>query len=155
MGVSVRAATLDDMAAILEMGRALHDESPRYAHLSFNEEKVFNLAHQVLTGPRGGAFVAEKDGRIVGMVAGYVIEHWFSDDVIASDYTFYVWPAHRGGRAALLLWREFEAWAKAHGAVDCVPGITTGINMESTARFFEHLGYARAGYTFFKRLANV
>jgi hypothetical protein len=151
MGVEIRPATHDDVPAILEMGRAMHAESPRYQGLGFDAEKVWHRAwHTVDT---GGAFVAVKDGRIVGMVAGYVVENWFGGDNIASDYVFYLIPEERRiGRSAFLLWRAFEAWAAARGARDIAPGTTTGVDAEGTARFFMKLGYTPTGGVFFKRL---
>lgn len=152
MAVNVRTAILDDLPDILDMGAALHAESPRYAALSYNAAKVEARARDVI--PGGGALVAEMNGKIIGMIAGFVCEHWFSDDKIASDYTFYVKPEHRGGRAALLLVRGFEGWAYLNGAKDIVPGTSTLINAEGTARFYEKLGYERSGYGFFKRVIH-
>lgn len=149
--VKVRAATEDDLPAILEMGRALHAESPRYAAMSYNEAKVEALALRVI--PTGGTLVAEKDGKIIGMLAGYVAEHWFSDDKVASDFTFYIRPEHRRtGKAALLLVRAFERWAVERGAKDIMPGVSTQIDVERTTRFFEKLGYTVYGNALLKRV---
>jgi GNAT superfamily N-acetyltransferase len=151
MPVSVRRATEEDIPEVLAMGAALHAESPRYSALTYNPAKVEFLARHVIADPEGGALVAEKDGKIIGMMAGFVAPHWFSDDLIASDYTFYVKPEHRRkGRAALMLVRAFEEWAAAHGAVSIVPGTSTQIDADSTARFYEKLGYERTGFTFCK-----
>lgn len=150
--VKVRAATEDDLPAILEMGRMLHGESPRYRGMSYNEAKVEALALKVI--PTGGTLIAEKDGKIIGMLAGYVAEHWFSDDKVASDFTFYIRPEHRGtGKAALLLVRAFERWATAQGAKDIMPGVSTQIDIERTTRFYEKLGYAVYGNALIKKVS--
>lgn len=149
--VKVRSATLDDIPALVDMGRMLHAESPRYARRSFNPNKVAARARLVI--PFGGAHIAEREGDIVGMLAGFVVADWYGDDKIASDLAFYVKPEHRKkGRAALMLVRAFEDWAISQGATDLVPGSSTLIGTESTATFFEKLGYERTGYGFYKRV---
>lgn len=158
MAVSVRPATEADISILIAMGRALHAESPRYARLSFSADKVENLIRHMITSTLvtrapGGAFVAEKGGIIIGMLGAFIHSPFFSDDKLASDYTFYIVPEHRRrGRAAIALIRAFEQWAFDNGALDIIPGISTMIDAESTAHFYNKLGYERYGYTFIKRL---
>lgn len=158
MGVSVRNASESDISVLIAMGRALHAESPRYARLRFNADKVESLIRSmvtstIVTSAPGGVFIAEKSGIVIGMLGAFIHSPFFSDDKIASDYTFYVVPEHRRrGRAAVALIREFERWAYAAGAVDIVPGTSTMIDADSTASFYGKLGYERYGYTFIKRL---
>lgn len=158
MAVKIRDAVEDDIPALLAMARDLHAESPRYARLSFSVAKVEALIRSLLSStlasaPIGGVFVAEKAGKIVGMLGAYVHAPYFSEDKIASDYTLYIVPEQRRrGRAAIGLVRAMEKWAWDNGAVDIVPGTSTMIDAESTAHFYEKLGYAKYGYTFIKRL---
>lgn len=150
MGVSVRPAVEADIPTILELGGMLHAESPRYREFSYSPKKVARLAMYVIG--EGGALVAEKDGKIIGLIAGMVSEHWFSEDKIATDLTFFIVPEERKkGRAALMLVRAFEAWAESKGARHIVPGTSTQLDADGTARFYEKLGYERTGYQFAKR----
>lgn len=150
--------TLDDIPVVIAMGRALHAESPRYSRLSFSDDKVTALVRSMVSGtlvtePAGGAFVAEKNGQIVGMFGGFITTLFFSDDKIASDYTFYIAPEHRRrGRAALALLFAFEAWAIGQGAVDIVTGVSTMIDVEGTASFYQKLGYVHHGCMMIKRI---
>lgn len=149
--VDVRTATEADIPAILEMGRDLHAESPRYRSSTYRPDKVEALARTVI--PGGGTLIAEKDGTIIGMLAGYVAEQWFSDYKVATDFTFYIKPEHRKtGRAALKLVRAFEEWAIVQGAREIMPGISTQIDIEGTTRFFEKLGYAVYGNALIKKV---
>jgi GNAT superfamily N-acetyltransferase len=111
---------------------------------------VSRLAEHVVG--QGGALVAVKSGTIVGMIVGFVTSHWFTDEKVASDFTFYIKPEARGGRVALMLVRAFEEWARAQGARGTVPGTSTMVSPELVARFYEKLGYERTGYGFFKEL---
>lgn len=154
----IRNATVDDIPVLIAMGRALHDESPRYSHLSYSEEKVERLIRSMIedtlvADAPGGAVVAIKDGIVVGMIGGFVTSPFFSDDKIASDYTFYVKPEHRGtGRVALRLIQAFEQWAITQGVRDIVPGTSTMIDADGTAALYRHLGYEKHGFIFRKRV---
>lgn len=143
---------------MLVMGRALHAESLPYSRLSFSASKVETLIRNALSStlasaPVGGVFVAEKAGKLVGMMGGFIYSPFFSEDRIASDYTFYVVPEQRRrGRAAVGLIRAFEQWAFDSGAVEITPGTSTLIGAESTANFYKKLGYENRGYLFGKRI---
>lgn len=149
--VKVRPAVEGDIPTMVRLGRRLHAESPRYRDRHFDPDKVTGIARAVIA--QGGAHVAEDDGKIVGLIAGFVVEHWFGRDKMASDFTFYVAPEARGGRAALMLVRAFEAWAISQGVKDIVPGVSTELNVEGVAAFYNRLGYRTYGATFLKEVA--
>lgn len=147
----IRTATLDDVPALVAIGRMLHAESPRYAGMNYDGDKVARLAEMSI--PGGGVFVAVRGGTIVGVIAGFVVPHWFGDTLLASDYTFYIVPECRAqGRTAMRLLHALEKWAAEQGARDIVPGTSTMINAEGTLRFYEHQGYERIGYAVSKRI---
>jgi GNAT superfamily N-acetyltransferase len=150
--------TAEDIPEIVELGRAMHAESPRYRRLNYDPNKVANQVRSMVTGtlttqPQGGAFVAVKDGKIIGMIGGYVAETFFGHDKVASDYAFYITPSERRkGRTALGLLLAFEKWAVAQGVVDIVPGVSTMIETQRTRQFFEKLGYEHYGEAMIKRV---
>lgn len=154
----IRPATVEDIQVIVELGRAMHAESPRYRRLNYNPDKVASRVRNMVTGTlttpaAGGAFVAVKDGKIIGMIGGYVAETFFGDDTVASDFAFYITPSERRkGRAAVELVRAFEDWAIPQGVADIVPGVSTMIETQSTRRLFEKLGYEHYGEMMIKRV---
>lgn len=140
------------------MGRDLYEESPRYRRFSYSEARVGALLRgmvgdTLVCDAPGGAVVAEDDGRVVGTLVGVVAPLFFSDDKVATDYTFYLRPEYRRrGRAAVLLLRAFEDWAISAGAVEIVLGATTLINNDSTVGFLVKSGYSMQGYQLSKRV---
>jgi GNAT superfamily N-acetyltransferase len=152
--VKVRFATFTDIDRIVEMGTHLHAESPHYRDRPFDPEKVRALAHGLLRDESGQTcvLVAELNGKLVGMIVGMIVADWFGSSLGATDLTFYVDPAHRNGRAAVLLARTMEAWARDAGAERITPGISTELRVESTASFYEKLGYEPYGKLFCKDL---
>lgn len=135
------------------MGRALHDESPRYRDMSFNEQKLEALAVRLqgtLLASDAAILVADLDGELIGMFIGVISERWFSDDKFVTDLTLYVKPEHRGGSSFLRLIKAFEAWAASQGVHDIAIGVSTEIHAARTVRAYEVLGYRLAGYTMVK-----
>lgn len=154
--IKVRFATRADIEVMADMGQALHDESPRFASRSYSKDKVMRLGEHLLGtmmgGPRGCMLIAEKGDEPIGMMVGFVTEDWFGHDKVASDYTFYVKPEHRGGRAAVMLLKTFEQWAREQGAVEIMPGVSTLIHEGKTQRFYEKLGYRFTGVLLSKKV---
>ncbi|KPU94699.1 hypothetical protein APR50_10475 [Variovorax paradoxus] len=153
----VREATEADLAVMIEMGRALHAESPRYSGMAFSPRKlteVFHQLHGTLLVPAGCAFVAESEGYIVGMTVGTIASRWFSEERYLTDLTLYVRPEVRasllGGRAFRALVMALEQWGAEQGVSGPVLGVSTEIHAEQTVRAYERMGYRLAGYTMVK-----
>ncbi|MDM0072079.1 GNAT family N-acetyltransferase [Variovorax sp. J31P207] len=156
---SVRRATEADLDAMIAMGQALHDESPRYAGMAFSPDKLRRLWAQLqgtllAESDRGCVFVAEEGGEVVGMTVGIAAERWFSEERYLTDLTLYVQPAHRGGTAFRRLVGVLERWAAEQGLDQLALGVSTEIHPERTVRAYERLGYRLAGYTMVKQNGN-
>jgi GNAT superfamily N-acetyltransferase len=146
----IRPATPHDIPRLIELGKLLHDTSS-YAAIRYIPEKVDAQLHALIAGA-GVLFVSERDGRVVGGIAGGIAEIWFSNETTAFDYCLYVDPTARHGLTAIGLIRAFEEWAIARGVKRIELGITTGIQVEATSNLFRRLGYADAGALFRKEV---
>lgn len=100
----------------------------------------------------GVVFLAEKDGKFIGFIAGVVQRYFFSKRQRACDMGFYVLPEHRGSRAAIRLIKTFEYWAQEMGVEEIAIGQTTAVDIEKTLRFYAHLGYKVVGFNTVKHL---
>jgi L-amino acid N-acyltransferase YncA len=146
----IRPATNDDIPRIIELGRLLH-QSSSYAAMEFDEGMAASFIEQLISGV-GVVFVAEIDGVVVGGIAGGITEQWFSSELLAFDYSFFIDPKTRSGITATKLVRAFTEWARLKGAKHIQIGITTDINVEGTSRFYRALGFEDAGLFFNKEL---
>ena len=146
----IRPATPHDIPRLVELGQLLHDTSS-YAGIRYIPEKVTALLRALISGA-GTLFVAERDGRVVGGIAGGIAEIWFSNETTAYDYCLFVDPATRHGVTTIGLIKAFEAWAIDRGVSRIELGITTGILVESTSNLFRRLGYHDAGALFRKEV---
>ena len=153
----IRRAQDHDLDALIGMGHALHDESPRYQAMAFNPEKLRRLYHALkgtLLAEGGAVFVAEISGDVVGMCVCTTVDRWFSDERFVTDLTLYVKPEHRGGMTGPRLVRAMEGWAKEQGIADLAFGVSTEIHAAQTVAMYERMGYRLAGYTMVKRNGN-
>jgi len=141
--MSIRPATLDDLDRILDLGEQLHKESPRWSRLSFNRAKAAEFIAQLILGPAGVVFVAEKDGVVVGGIAGMAAAHWCSDDIVAQEVSLFMDPGARGSMAAVRLICALTAWGEIKGAEWLQAGTSTGLDPERTAGLYERLGFSR------------
>jgi len=147
--VKVRQATIEDIGSLIALGREMHDESPLFSQLDYDESKLAVLGEKLLE--QGGVFLAEdEDLVVVGMFVGMVSEYFFGHDLMASDFALYVDEDHRGGSIGVRLVKAFEKWAFEFGAKVILLGISTGIQADRTAQLYNRLGFKTHGYTTLK-----
>ncbi|WOS40680.1 GNAT family N-acetyltransferase [Xanthomonas rydalmerensis] len=143
----IRFALHSDIPAMLVLGEAMHEES-RFRSRPWNTEKVRKLLAWLIDDPDGIALVAEDDGRIIGGFMGMVQDHWCTDSRESCDLALYVTPEHRGGLTAARLLNKYRNWAHERGADSVLLGITTGVDLATSTRLFERLGFQHVGHLF-------
>lgn len=146
----IRPAKHSDVPRLIELGNILHATS-NYASMNYCPEKSANFLHDLING-MGVIFVAEVAGEVVGGLAGGVTDQWFSNDLIAYDYSIFIEPGKRGGVTAIRLINTFEEWARIKGAKQLHMGIGTGIHVESTVRLYQSCGLNHFGPLMMKEL---
>lgn len=144
---NVRFATPADIERCVELGARMHAESPRFSKFPYSPEKVKRMAAALIAGENSCVIVAEhRDIGIIGFYGGFIAEHFFSEAKFAGDAAVFVSPSYRGGSAFVRMAMLFEEWARAHGAVEFAPGISTEVNPESVLKMYERLGYRLSGH---------
>ena len=138
----------------------MHAESPRFAPMPYDPERVRATAEWVIG--EGLVVVAEqvsaplgltRDGDpmplradVVGMAAASPCYRFFNTDAYAADLVVYVHPDHRRGRLAAGLIKALEAAVLAKiGPCEMVLGATTGVETEAVTRLYGRLGYRVIG----------
>ncbi len=144
--MKVEVATPYDAHEIAALGQLLHDTSS-YAGIPYNLAKVAELMRSLATGG-GVVFVVRRDGAIVGGIAGGVTAHWFSEELLGFEYSFFIRPDARNGFTAMKLINAFRIWCRARGAKSVRMGITTGIHEASTGQLYRLIGFKDAGSLF-------
>lgn len=139
----IRPAKHSDVPRLIELGTLLH-ATTSYSTMNFCPDKSATFLHELING-QGVVFVAEVRGEVVGGMAGAVTDQWFSNDLIAYDYSLFVEPSKRNGVIAVRLIQTFKEWAKLKGAKQIYMGIGTGVSVEGTARLYESQGLRNIG----------
>ena len=135
----IRHATLADVERLAELARDMHAES-RFRELDFNLDKVVVLFAGLVEEDNGILLAAEREGVLIGFVAGGIGEDYFGDDIFSFEYGIYVVPAHRGSMAAPHMVRDFLAWSDERGARYKNMAITTDITTGRTGALYERFG---------------
>lgn len=143
----IRAATLNDIPVMVDLGRSMHLESI-YAPFDYDTAKVADLIAALITTRFGIALVAEDNGQIIGGFIGSIQPHWFGGDTCASDFALFVHPDHRTSITGLKLIKRYIQEAQAKGAKQIMLANSTGVASDRVAQLFESLGFKRRGYVF-------
>lgn len=135
-----------DFVEVIELGRDMHQESV-YRQFDFSPAKYAMLLHMCISDPTThfARIAVTGTDEIIGVLLGEISEHYFGTDLIASDYLWYVAPAHRGSKAGVMLLKEYQEWAKDRDAVAIYMGISSGLRPEKTGALLEKLGYDLVG----------
>lgn len=88
----------------------------------------------------GVIFLEEgEDGLINGALGGMVHRDLYGDTLIAEELFWFMRPDTRGG--GVRVYRAFEKWAKAHGAVSLQMVHLLDSMPEKVARFYHAVGF--------------
>lgn len=130
----IREATEADVPRLVELGHHFHGNSIYGAHYSWNPEYVATTCTYLITHPEGCAFVAERDGIVVGMIGCVIGPNPLTGDRVAIELTWWVEPTARG--VGLRLLRRAEQWATAAGATS----MQLGAPSQEVAQMYERMG---------------
>lgn len=113
--LEIRAAVEADVDALLSLGEDFLRHSGYGELIKPTEDDVRGGFLGLID--RGVVFIAERAGRIVGVLGGLMSAVWFSPDVpVGAEMLWWVAPEARGGLASVRLVRAFEQWAVERGA---------------------------------------
>jgi GNAT superfamily N-acetyltransferase len=100
--------------------------------------------------PSNGTLVAEREGKVLGMVGLRIERSYGSDDSYVQFRDFVVGSEHRGEGVGRALLSAAEDWARRRGARDVM--LSTHKRRTDAHRFYRSMGYEATGYRFYKAL---
>ena len=139
---------------VLALAREMHAESAMSA-IPLAEDKLLDGLRMATVNQNVYLRLWMRDGVVIGGLWGMLVSPYWSHEKVAADRAWFVHPGRRGGIAAVMILRDFEAWAKKRGVRWVMPGQTTGVRMDDTRRLFERCGYRVIGSNFMKEMSNV
>jgi N-acetylglutamate synthase-like GNAT family acetyltransferase len=147
----VRDATAEDEDAVLEMARQFVAFAPYADTFTATDEELRMTISQFIMSAK--SFVAEVDGKVVGMLAAVLTPVWYAPSHKAAvELAWWVDPAHRKGMSGIRLVQAFEKWAKEQGA-----SMVSMSNLEVddnglVANMLNRFGYRMSEQTHSKRI---
>lgn len=145
--MKIRFATLEDIPALVELGRRFHGLT-RFRAYHFNAPRLTEQLTVLVRSQQGSHcfFVAEDSaGLPVGALIGCIERHMFSDQPIASIVQFVALPERRLGGAGLRLLTAFRRWAENRGAFELCAGVNSGVELAKMDRMLKRLGFRQTG----------
>jgi hypothetical protein len=111
----IRKATPDDIDSIVALGFEALQSDP-YDGLTISRVKVYNVATECVSSSNNFAWVAEKDGEVVGAVCAIVHPIMFYEKRQASVVQYYCTDPGQG----IKLLREFMRWAEGRPVIKMI-----------------------------------
>lgn len=147
----IRRAAIKDVPQLLALGKEMHEESS-YKQYSLNLRKLDVTLTSCIRDEMAIPLVAERDGKLLGGIIGFISSHYFGDDLVASDMAFFLTKEERKGRLGLKLLMAFIEEAKRLGADQISIGNSTGVDIDRIKKLYESLGLTHVGYQFHMRV---
>lgn len=113
-------------------------------------EQMRTRMARIAAHPDYHTLVAEREGRVVGMVGVQRGIAWNSDAPWARISSLAVLPEEQGRGTGAALVAAAEAWAREQGATSI--HLTTNARREGAHRFYERIGYQNTGRRYIRQL---
>ena len=140
--IDIRPITRKDVPQCVELGYEQFSAS-RFNYLTYDREKIRSQFLHAVDHPRVRAFVVDRDGELVGIVAVSLEQYEYNYDTFAMDHFYYIKPAHRKGLLALKLFRVAEQWAKENRALEIQFNFAFNDEGQRIANFMDRIGYVK------------
>lgn len=127
----IALATPENLEEVCELLRVMHAEN---GVGRVNEEKARGVITKRLQ--EGGVILARSHGRLVGSVAIYKDNWWYSDELAFFDQWFFVHPEHRSEGHAVRLLAALKQACRNTG-VPLVLHVGTTVDALSKLKFFK------------------
>jgi GNAT superfamily N-acetyltransferase len=141
----IRAATCEDVPAMVELGRQMLEEAPHFAAVPLSEERLTESLLALIGSPRALVAVASLAREIDGFLIAIAAPHWASDIIEVSELVLYVHPLARGRWLSPQLIERLKDFAAAQGASLVRAGASAGICDDDVVRLYERAGFKRCG----------
>ena len=137
---------LTDIDEFMDISKRCHADSD-WADYAFDREVCKKNIAEICKG--GFACVYRKNNEIVGFFLATLGSPLFSNRLFGMECGVYIVPEHRGGRVALLMYREFRQWCDKHDAEPLVEIYFSDDETNSkTYNFFRKSGMIECGKIF-------
>lgn len=127
--------------------KAFSDESLKEYGLEVTQSRL----DQMTAVCKDISFFLVVDGKVVGLIAGFLVHNLTNDKLALQEVIWYVYKEYRSKGRILL--KYFEEAAKAKGAKQIVMALMMNSKAEKLGRFYEREGYKPFEIQYMKEIA--
>jgi len=146
MEYTIRQTVIEDLPGILELVHEFHDESLNDLGVVCDDAVAKELMPKMIK----TSIVLEIEGKIVGVIAGFVTSHIVSKEPLMQETIWFVAKEHR--KHGIKLYRGFENMCRVMGMKHLVMGNMSGKRDEVFERFYLKRGFKLSEVQYIKRL---
>ena len=145
--MTVRAATVEDGAEVIEMARHFYAQTVYSKSIPYDEETAMERFLDSIE--QNMCFVSESDGEISGFILGFLAPSLMNKNYqIGCELAWWVKPEYRGSLSAGKLIKAIEKGAKDRGAKIWSMVSLANLNPEVAEKFYLNSGYEHTESTF-------
>lgn len=144
----IRQTTIDDLDRCLDLIREFREESLLEYGVNLNEQLIRDTVYKYLN----SSFVAEVNGRVVGILAGYTMNIPTVSTLIYQEEVWYASKEHRSVGVRLL--RHLEQWCKQNGITHIIMGSLLNSKHKKLTDFYIRLSYMPMQISYIKFLSG-
>jgi GNAT superfamily N-acetyltransferase len=150
--MDMRLASLKDADAVMALALRFFAASP-YHDKTVDISKVETVISTLLSNDDAIVLLlVNKDGKPVGMLAGFLSEMIFSRDKVASEAIWWVDPEYRQSKMSFKMMEAFEWWANKRGCKHTHMSLLADETGDRLSKFYERRGYKARERAFIKEL---
>lgn len=140
----VRAATLNDLTAIMDFSKKANDASITYAPMGYNAVIWRRTLKDVMADPSNVVLIARDADAVVGLLVGMKAPMPWCGGFCATDLVF---AAFKGGD---LLLQAFVRWCDAKKIRRIDMGVSEPGRIRAKDRLFASAGFSKAGRVYYR-----
>jgi GNAT superfamily N-acetyltransferase len=136
----IRECAESDLPELMRMARDFL-ACTAFCHVELDEASLTKLVSG-LNGETGVVLVAERDGKLCGMIAMVAFPHYFNASVLAAqEFFWWVDPSARGTSVSIRLLERAEQWARDRGCQTVHMLSLDKLNGENVEKLYRRRGY--------------
>lgn len=141
----IRAATTEDLAVMVQLGREFYEASPLAKYAPYDELSARATFLAMLEGDAAAIFLVERDGQVVGGIGGVVALNPYNYDILHGEEAFWFMSptARTSPREAVGLILYLRQWAASKGAVSFVMAGLYGEHFEKVTALYDRMDMTR------------
>jgi len=152
--VIVRNAIAEDFPRYLPLAQAFYAASPVNGVIPFDDEGYANFFLQAVQNPSMGVWLAEDDGKIVGIAGALLYPMYFSpSSMVVQELWWWLTPQVRGKGAGKAMYDMIESWAIANNATALFMIALEDDRVGKMANLYTRKGFRPMERTFIREVA--